>query len=72
MLEKIAKEENLTISKEDLDAEVVKYGESYGIDGKMMLEMFKDEDRKALEDDMLVRAAMKLIEDTAILTEPAQ
>lgn len=72
MLEKIAKEENLTISKEDLDAEVVKYGESYGIDGKMMLEMFKDEDRKALEDDMLVRAAMKLIEDTAVLTEPAQ
>ncbi len=69
MLEQIAKEENLTISKEELDAEVVKYGESYGIDGKTMLEMIQDEDKKALEADMLVRAAMKLIEDTAVLTE---
>ena len=70
MLEQIAKEENLTISQEDLDAEVVKYGESYGIDGKVMLEMMKDEDKEALKQDMLVRAAMKLIEDTAIVTEP--
>lgn len=70
MLEQIAKEENLAISEEDLNAEIVKYGESYGIDGKMMLEMFKDDDKKALEQDMLVRAAMKLIEETAILTEP--
>ncbi len=57
MLEQIArKEENLTISQEDLDAEVVKYGESYGIDGKVMLEMMKDEDKEALKQDMLVRA----------------
>lgn len=70
MLEQIAKEENLTISQEDLDAEVVKYGESYGIDGKVMLEMMKDEDKEALRQDMLVRAAMKLIEETAIVTEP--
>ena len=69
MLEQIPKEETLTISKEELDAEVVKYGESYGIDGKTMLEMIQDEDKKALEADMLVRAAMKLIEDTAVLTE---
>ncbi len=70
MLEQIAKEENLTISQEDLDAEVVKYGESYGIDGKTMLEMMREEDKEALKQDMLVRAAMKLIEDTAVLTEP--
>lgn len=69
MLEQIAKEENLTITQEDLEAEICKYGESYGIDGKKMLEMFRDEDKDALEQDMLVRAAMKLIEDTAILTE---
>ena len=69
MLEQIAKEENLTITQEDLDAEICKYGESYGIDGKTMLEMFREEDKDALEQDMLVRAAMKLIEDTAILTE---
>lgn len=72
MLEAIAKAENLTISKEDLDAEIVKYGESYGLDGKLTLEMFQEDNRKALEADMLVRAAMKLIEDTAVFTEPAK
>ena len=69
MLEAIAKEENLVISEEELNAEVCKYGESYGIDGKTMLDMIQDEDKEALRKDMLVRAAMKLIEDTAILKD---
>ncbi len=72
MLEAIAKAENLSISKEDLDAEIIKYGESYGLDGKLTLEMFQEDNRKALEADMLVKAAMKLIEETAVLTEPAK
>ena len=69
MLEAIAKAENIVISDEELDAEVVKYGESYGIDGKTMLDMIQDEDKAALREDLLVRAAMKLIEDTAVYTE---
>lgn len=66
MLEAIAKAENLVISEEELEAEICKYGESYGIDGKTMLEMIQDDDKEALRQDMLVRAAMKLIEDTAV------
>ena len=69
MLEAIAKAENIVISDEDLDAEVVKYGESYGIDGQTMLDMIQPEDKDALRQDLLVRAAMKLIEDTAVYTE---
>jgi len=69
MLEAIAKAENLVISDEELNAEVVKYGESYGIDGQVMLDMIQDEDKDALRQDLLVRAAMKVIEDTAILKE---
>lgn len=69
MLEAIAKAENLVISEEELDAEVVKYGESYGIDAKVMLDMIQDEDKEALKQDLLVRAAMKLIEDTAVLKD---
>ena len=69
MLEAIAKAENLVISDEELDAEVVKYGESYGIDGQTMLDMIQPEDKGALREDLLVRAAMKVIEDTAIYTE---
>lgn len=70
MLEAIAQEEKLVISQEDLEAEICKYGESYGIDAKTMLEMFREEDKEALEKDMLVRAAMKLIEDEATFTKP--
>jgi len=69
MLEAIAKAENIVISDEELDAEVVKYGESYGIDGKTMLDMIQEDDKEALRQDLLVRAAMKLIEDTAIYKE---
>lgn len=69
MLEAIAKAENLVISDEELDAEVVKYGESYGIDGKVMLDMIQEDDKEALRQDLLVRAAMKVIEDTAIYKE---
>ncbi len=69
MLEAIAKAENLVISEEALEAEICKYGESYGIDGKVMLEMIQDDDKEALKQDMLVREAMKVIEDTAIYKE---
>ena len=65
MLEKIAKEENLTISEEDLKEEIGKFGESYGVPAEKMIEMFQEGDKKALEEDMLVRAALKLIEDNA-------
>ena len=69
MLEAIAKAENLLISDEELNAEVVKYGESYGIDGQVMLDMIQEDDKEALRQDLLVRAAMKLIEDTAIIKD---
>ena len=70
MLEAIAKAENLVISEEELKAEICRYGESYGIDEKTALEIFRDEDKEMLKEDMLVHAAMKLIEETAVLTEP--
>ena len=68
MLEEIAKVEKLAIPDEALSEEVCKYGESYGIDAKTMLEMITDEDKEALEKDMLVRAAANLIEETATFT----
>ena len=69
VLEAIAKAENLEISAEDLDAEVAKYGESYGIDAKTMLDMIQDEDKEALKQYMLVRAAMDVIANTAVLKD---
>jgi len=67
MLEQIAKEESLIISKEELNAEIGKYGESYGLDAEKTLEMFRQEDRDALQTDMMVHKAMQLIEESAIV-----
>ncbi len=72
MLEKIAKEESLTISDEALKEEIGKFGESYGVPAEKMIEMFQEGDKKALEEDMLVRAALKLIEDSANEVEKAE
>lgn len=70
VLEQIVKEEKIEISKEDLDAEVGKLGESYGMEASKMLEMIHEEDRKSLEKDMAVHKAMELLEETAIEIEP--
>ncbi len=71
MLEQIVKEENLTVSEEALTEEIGKFGESYGIDAQKMIEMFRQEDKEALKEDMLVKEALKLIEDSAEEIEKA-
>lgn len=69
ILEQIAKEENIVISKEQLDEEIGRYGESYGLEPAKIIEMFRPEDRDALEADMLVHEALKVIEDSAVIKE---
>lgn len=71
MLEQIVKEENLTVSEEALKEEIGRFGESYGIDAEKMIEMFREEDKEALKEDMLVKQALKLIEDSAEEVEKA-
>lgn len=69
MLEQVAKEENITIPTEELEAEIGRYGESYGLDAQKTIEMFRPEDREALESDMIVHKALEIIENNAIITE---
>ena len=71
MLEQIVKEENLTVSEEALKEEIGRFGESYCIDAEKMIEMFREEDKEALKEDMLVKQALKLIEDSAEEVEKA-
>ena len=68
VLEQIAKEEALEISEEELNQEIGKIGEGYGLQAEKMIEIFKDEDREAVSSDLVVRKALKVIEDSAIFT----
>ncbi len=70
VLEAVAAKENLTLSKEEVDEEVAKLGESWGLKPEKMLEIFRDEDRANLEKDLLVRKAMTFIEENAVEVEP--
>ncbi len=69
VLEKIAEVEKLEVSKEELDEQIGKIGEGYGLAPEKMIEIFREEDRNAVKGDMLVQKALRLIEDTAVLTE---
>ena len=71
VLEKIAEIEKLEVSKEELEEEIGKIGAGYGIAPEKMIEIIRDEDRKAVSSDMLVQKALRLIEDNAVLTEKA-
>ena len=70
VLEAIASVENLTLSKEEVDEEIGKLGESWGLTAERMLEIFREEDRKNIEEDLLVRKAMTFVEDNAVEVEP--
>ena len=69
VLEAVAATENLALSKEEVDEEIGKLGESWGLTSEKMLEIFRDEDRANLEKDLLVRRAMTFIEENAVEVE---
>lgn len=69
VLEQIAKEEGLTVSEEELNEQIGKIGEGYGLAPEKMIEIFRPEDRKMVAEDMVVQNALKLIEEAAVITE---
>ena len=70
MLEAIAKAENLVISGMKIWMRGYQIRRKPGgVDGKTMLDMIQEDDKNALRQDMLVRAAMKVIEDNAVIKE---
>lgn len=72
VLEAVAKEENIQVTSEEVDEQIGKIAESYGIEKEKALEIFKEDDRKNVEGDILVQKAAKVLEDSAVEVEPAK
>ena len=72
LLEAVAKEENIQVTSEEVDEQIGKIAESYGIEKEKALEIFKEDDRKNVEGDLLVQKAAKVLEDSAVEVEPAK
>ncbi len=70
VLEQIAKEEALEVTEDELNAEIGKIGEGYGLAAEKMIEIFRPEDREMVKADLLVQKALKLVEENAVYTEP--
>ena len=61
VLEKIAKEENIEVSDEDVEAEVVRMAEMYGMEADKLKEYMGDDERDSMKKDLAIQKAVDLI-----------
>lgn len=69
VLEAVAAAENISATKEEVDEQIGKIAESYGVSKEKALEIFKAEDRKNVEGDIIVQKAADMLADSAVEVE---
>lgn len=65
VLEKIAQTENIEISDERLEEELVKMAESYNMELDKLKELISEDTREQIRDDLKIQAAVDLVRDAA-------
>ncbi|MDF2801342.1 MAG: trigger factor [Anaerocolumna sp.] len=65
-LEAIVKAENITVSEEEIDAEIAKMAEAYKMEADKIKELLGEKEKANLTMDMAVQKAVDLIEGTAV------
>lgn len=66
VLEQIVKDENIQISKEEIDERIIEMGKSYGLEAEKMLGLVGEMEREGLAEDMKINKALVLIDETAV------
>ncbi len=66
ILESIAKKENIEISEEDIDNEIKKISEQYGIEFEKAKASFRPEDMESISGDIKIQKALEFVLNTAI------
>ena len=61
VLEQIAKEENIQVSDEDVDAEIVKMAEMYGMEADKLKEYMGDSEKDSMKKDLAIQKAVDLV-----------
>lgn len=69
VLEQIAKEENIEITEEELEAELTKLAEAYKMELTKLKESFGDYQKDMLTNDLKVQKAIKIITDSTTVVE---
>ena len=63
VLEQIAKEENIEVSDEDIDAEIEKMAKAYGMEADKLKEYMGDSEKESMKKDIAITKAVDLIMD---------
>ena len=61
VLEQIAKEENIEVSDEDIDAEIEKMAKAYGMEADKLKEYMGDSEKESMKRDLAITKAVDLI-----------
>lgn len=61
VLEQIAKEENIEVSDEDVDAEITKMAESYGMEADKLKEYMGEAEKASMKRELAVNKAVELV-----------
>lgn len=72
VLEKIAKEENIQVTEEEMDAQIEKMAAVYGMTGEKMKEFLSDEDKESIERNLSIEKAVGIIMEHAVEQEPEE
>lgn len=72
VLEKIAKEENVEVTEEEMDAQIAKMAATYGMPPEKMKEFLSEDDKDAIERNLSIEKAVAIIMDHAVEQEKPQ
>lgn len=61
VLEQVAKDENIEVTDEDIDAEIAKMAEAYGMEADKLKEYMGDAEKKSMKSDLAITKAVALI-----------
>ena len=63
VLEQIAKDENIEITDEDVDAEIEKMAKAYGMEADKLKEYMGESEKKSMKNDLAIQKAVELVMD---------
>jgi len=71
VLEAVAAAEGIEVTEEEIDNEIGELAKAYGVEKEKALAIFREEDRKNVKGDILVKKATQVLEGSAVEVEKA-
>ncbi len=69
VLEQIAKEENIEITDEDIDAEIEKMAQMYGMEAETLKGYMGEAEKEGMKNDLALQKAVDLIMENVVTVE---